>query len=339
MGGGVFSSATYSSARDARLKSGIRDFDYDHRIKTGKAKGIHVDLDPKKVAGASSLLAGKIVRESRDSDEHPNSTPIAMIFDVTGSMGTIPVTLQKKLCALMDVIIAKTELPDPQILVGAVGDTTCDHYPFQIGQFESDNRFDDALRNIILEAGGGGQNKESYGLAWYWAARHTATDAWEKRGKKGYLITMGDEMPWPTVPRDAVRMIFGASIEADLSIEECLAQAQERWEIFHIHAEDGSYPSTGRGTDIVRRWRELLGERLVLVQDSNLVCEVIAGLILMLEQAADLDRVVKDVGVKGRDADVVKNALVPVSGSVPAHVATGGLPAGHGKAGGGLANV
>jgi hypothetical protein len=40
---------------------------------------------------------GVAQRESRDSDAHPQSLAIAVIFDVTGSMGSIPVTLQKKL--------------------------------------------------------------------------------------------------------------------------------------------------------------------------------------------------------------------------------------------------
>ena len=186
MGGGSWDSGMYDDATYDRVSSGVDDFDYTNKVRAGAESGIHTTLDPKTVAGPSSQLAGKNVRESRDSDEHPESLPVAIIFDVTGSMGGIPRMLQKKLANLMDVITQKAGVPDVQVLVGAVGDSYADEYPFQVGQFESDNRFDEQLRNIILEGGGGGQVMESYGLAYRFAAYHTATDAFDKRGKKGY---------------------------------------------------------------------------------------------------------------------------------------------------------
>lgn len=337
MGGGSWDTGKYRSAASTRAAAGVDDFDYDVKVKSGAVTGIHASLDPKTVAGSSSPLAGQNVRESRDNDDHPESVPIAVFFDVTGSMKSIPRTLQTKLASLMDVIIAKAHLKDPQILVGAIGDAYCDRYPFQVGQFESDNRFDEALRSIILEGGGGGQVKESYGLAYRFAAYHTATDAWEKRGKKGYLFTMGDEMPWPTVTKEEVRTIFGVEAEADETVEDLIAKASEQWEIFHLFSMDGSYPHL---TNVHDRWRALLGERFIKVEDSSLVCEIIAGLIYMLETAADVDTVVNDIGLKGKDGASVKNALVPVSkGGVPRHVAKGNLPSKRGKGAGGVSRI
>ena len=49
------------------------------------------DLDDSVEAG--SVLQGsevKSLREAYDNDEHPESLPIAVIFDVTGSMGNLP---------------------------------------------------------------------------------------------------------------------------------------------------------------------------------------------------------------------------------------------------------
>lgn len=331
MGGGRWSTDDYTVARTTRAARGIDDFDYDRKVKTGVVTGINPDLDPKKVAGPTSPVAGKPIRESRDSDEHPESLPIAIIFDVTGSMGGIPKVLQSKLAKLMDVVIAKADIKDPQILVGAVGDSTCDRYPFQVGQFESDNRFDEQLRNIILEGGGGGQVMESYGLAYRFAAYHTVTDSFVKRGKKGYFFTMGDERFWPTVTSEDVQRIFGVQAEDDETVEDLLAKVQERWEVFHLFAMDGSYPDR---TDIHDAWRKLLGERFIKVEDSSLVCEVIAGLIHMLETAYDVDRVIADIGLTGKAKSAVKNALVPIAGSrLPAHLATGDVPDAHGDGG------
>jgi hypothetical protein len=337
MGGGSWDPGAYRAAAANRVSKGVDDFDYDKKVKSGKASGVNANLDPTKVAGSTSPLAGQNVRESRDSDEHPESVPIAVFFDVTGSMGGIPRTLQTKLASLMDVIIAKAHLKDPQILVGAIGDSTCDTYPFQVGQFESDNRFDEALRSIILESGGGGQNMESYALAYRFAAYHTATDSFEKRGKKGYLFTMGDEMPWPTVTKNDVLRIFGVEAEGDETVEELIVKAQEKWEIFHLFSMDGSFATATRIHD---RWRNLLGERFVKVDDSSLVCEIIAGLIYMLETAADVDTIVNDIGLKGAAGASVKNALVPVSqGRVPSHVAKGSVPSKRGKGASGVSRI
>ena len=76
---------------------------------------------------------------------------------------------------------------------GAVLDATCDRVPLQVGQFESDNRMDEHLGNMVLEGGGGGQMTESYELAMYFMARHTAIDCHEKRRRRGYLFIIGDE--------------------------------------------------------------------------------------------------------------------------------------------------
>lgn len=309
MGNGRWDSGAYFAASSARRAAGIDDFDYTVKVSTGKASGVHATLDPLGMKNPDASKYRFPLRESRDTDEHPDSIPIAMIFDVTGSMGQIPKVLQQKLARLMDVVIDKAGIPDPQILVGAVGDSTCDQYPLQVGQFESSNLFDEQLRNIIVERGGGGQNMESYALAYRFAADHTATDAFEKRGKKGYFFTMGDEMPWPTVTVRDVSRLFGVEAAEDETVESLIARASERWEIFHLFSLDGSYRNDTRVHD---RWRKLLGERLVMVEDSSLVCEIIAGLVHMLETAYDIDRVVHDIGLSGAAASAVKNALVPV---------------------------
>lgn len=338
MGGGKWDTSVYHTATTTRRAKGIDDFDYHAKVVTGKASGIHPDLDPSKVAGPTSPLAGQPIRESRDNDEHPNSLPVVAIFDVTGSNIRAARTLQGKLPKLMDTVIEKVGLPDPQVLVGGVGDSTCDKYPLQVGQFESDNRFDEQLRNLILEGGGGGQHQESYGLAYRFAAYHTAHDAFEKRGKKGYFFTMGDEAPWPTVTARDVQKIFGVSAEKDESIEDLIAKASEKWEIYHIFCMDGSYDPETHG--IGDRWRELLGERFVKIEDSNLICEFIAGIVAVLESARSVDTVVDhDLGLTGHAAKVVKNALVPIAGRLPAHVAAGAVPTAHGGAASGVSRI
>jgi hypothetical protein len=166
MGSGIWSTDVYDAAARYRPASGASAFAYSD----GGARTAHPALDPRGVA----------VRESRDSDEHPASVAIAVLFDVTGSMGTVPRTLQAKLPKLLGLLLCKGYVQHPQILFGAIGDAACDRVPLQIGQFESDNRMDGDQGRIVIEGGGGGQLTESYELAMYFMARHTGlvlTDA------------------------------------------------------------------------------------------------------------------------------------------------------------------
>src|ERR1700760_193112 len=187
MGSGRWSADVYETA--ARLRGRKSAFSYSD----SGAHTVHPSLDPFDV--------GK--RESRDSAEHPQSLAISVLFDVTGSMGSVPRKLQQKLPQLHGLLKQKDYVRDPQLMFGAIGDATCDQAPLQVGQFESDNRMDKDLERILLEGGGGGQKTESYELAMYFMARHTVTDCFEKRGKRGYLFVIGDEMPYPAAkPRE-----------------------------------------------------------------------------------------------------------------------------------------
>ena len=285
MGSGSFSNKKYVDDTTFRRSTGKKDFGYSDDVHSGRAHGIHESLDPMQIKNG--------VRESRDSDEHPNSLPIAVFFDVTGSMHWIPEALQKKLVTLMDVVKNAANIADPQILMGAIGDSTCDKFPFQVGQFESDNRFDEQLRNIILEGGGGGQHMESYALAYCFMANHTESDSFEKRGKKGYFFTIGDEAFWPKVSVNDLKTIFNVGSQLDFTMEELAATVRTKWHVFHLHANEGSY----RDNPIVLNpWRELLGERVIVVEDAKKVCEIIAGLILSIETAQHVDSVMSHLG-------------------------------------------
>jgi hypothetical protein len=66
-------------------------------------------------------------------------------------MGAVPRTLQKKLPRLLGLLKDNRYVQDPQLMFGAIGDATCDRAPLQVGQFESDNRMERHLENILPE--------------------------------------------------------------------------------------------------------------------------------------------------------------------------------------------
>ena len=112
-----------------------------HRaIKAGYASKAANEIfkqNSKRMAHESMMPNGIAFREARDSEAHPNSIPIILGLDVTGSMGHIPHELIKEgLPKLMGGII-QGGIPDPALLFLGIGDHECDRFPLQVGQFES----------------------------------------------------------------------------------------------------------------------------------------------------------------------------------------------------------
>lgn len=321
MGGGSWSGATYASVNAMRSSTGKSDFDYSDtttRTTPPSSWKTHADLDPKGVA----------FRESRDSDEHPDSVAIAVLFDVTGSMSGVPRQLVKKLPDLFGLLLRKGYVEHPQILMGAIGDATCDRTPLQVGQFESDNRVDDNLANILLEGGGGGQTTESYELAAYFMSRHTAIDCYEKRGHRGYLFIIGDESPYNRVKPNEVSTVLGETLEQAIDTQAIFDELSEKWDVYLIRPGGATYrPGEATGDSIIEGWRKILGPQHVIdLEDADNVCETIALTIGLGEDAIDLDEGLGHLEEIGSDAGAsVGKALAHIGGS--GSVATGDAPA------------
>lgn len=217
---------------------------------------------------------GVIFREARDSDVHPNTVPIILGLDVTGSMGHIPHELIKEgLPKLMGGII-QGGVPDPALLFLGIGDHECDRYPLQVGQFESgDEELDMWLTRTYIEGGGGGNAGESYLLAWYFAAFHTKTDAFEKRGQKGLLFTVGDEPGLKTLPASAIKEIMGQGQQTYTHLE-LLAEAQKKYDVYHI-----SVLHSGQAINADVEWKELLGQNCLSIEDHREIPNVIKKII------------------------------------------------------------
>lgn len=77
------------------------------------------------------------VREARDSEEHPNSFPIIIALDVTGSMGRIPYELITEGFPKLMKKIMDEGVQDLQVCFVGIGDHYTDRAPIQVGQFES----------------------------------------------------------------------------------------------------------------------------------------------------------------------------------------------------------
>ncbi|MEM6378445.1 MAG: hypothetical protein AAF705_09535 [Bacteroidota bacterium] len=221
------------------------------------------------------------IRESRDSQQHPNSLAIGIFLDVTGSMGRIPeLLIRQKLGTLMDTMLDHG-VADPQVMFSAIGDQFTDLAPLQVGQFESGaNEMNHGLSQIFLEGGGGGQARESYQLAWLIAGRHTSIDCFEKRGQKGFLFTVGDEMSWDQLDGPYLQQLMGYSEAYHISSRDLLTEAQEKYHVYHIHINETGYKNNPQ---VMNYWQSLLGEQFIVLENHLALAELIASIVAMVQ--------------------------------------------------------
>ena len=278
MGSGSYSSAAYADASRVR--------GYAHKS-TNELFQNTLCADVNTLAGSFNIgarvnntnvkpeMLSVGVRESRDSTEHPHTTPIIIALDVTGSMYDTPEHMIKEQFPKLMEKLEQLGIQDPQLLFMAIGDHECDSYPIQAGQFESDtNKILDSLQAFYLEGGGGGNYGESYLLAWIVAGYHTEIDSFYKRGRKGYLFTVGDEpcleeITGPDLEK-TLKYQKGASM---ITAQEALQKAREQYNVWHVHISDASRR--------LKRdyWERLVGKDNLLESKSSEIANTIARTI------------------------------------------------------------
>jgi len=304
MGGGSYSSkdwGTYSSTRkldDAGTK--VHDI--------YKSRGMDASLDPK----------GFKFRESVDSDDNPESTPIILGADVTGSMSAVLDALMRKSLPLVcKEIYDRRAVSNPHICTLAIGDVECDQAPLQATQFEADIRIFESLEKLWLESGGGGNNHESYTLAWYFAKFRTKTDSFVKRGRKGFIFTFGDEEVTPVLTRANLAKHLGDSTERDYTASELFELVRDEWHIYHVIIRQGG---DGKKPEVKASWEAVIGPQYVIpLDDYTKLGETIVTLMEMHKGKS-----LKDVTATwdGSTSVVVSNALANVGDLSPAVIRT-----------------
>lgn len=263
MGGG-----SYSSTR--RYDSGRTEFFANNSMAENfQEKSMNLAMNPH----------GIKLRESRDSDEHPESLAIVLALDVTGSMGSIPQYLVGTgLPHLMDKLI-EGGIADPQVLFLGIGDHECgDQAPLQVGQFESsDELLDHWLTKLYIEGGGGGNDGESYLLAWYFAGDHTDIDCYNKRKQKGFLFTVGDEKCLPDIQGRRLKKIMGEGEFSNASSAALLDRARAKYHVRHLHLKEGF---NGQREEVMDEWKQRMRDDLIVIDHKEAVADKIASLII-----------------------------------------------------------
>ena len=272
MGGGHWTS---SAVRDyTSTTRGMSLDDYTTRTFSTqeffKSRDLAEELDPYKV-----------VRECRDSKEHPNTLPVILALDVTGSMGDAAIKTAQALNEIMTTFLS-SKFKDVEFCTMGIGDLAYDRVPIQMSQFESDIRIAEQLDKIYFEGGGGGNSYESYTAAWYMGLYHCKLDCW-KRNKKGIIITMGDELPNPYLPSKRLSKVVGDNIQKGATDTDNLYKlVTKKFDVYHISIddEDTCYELYNRDYDLDSEWSHLLGKDNYFVSSLNKLPAIITTIIL-----------------------------------------------------------
>ena len=198
----------------------------------------------------------KVTRECCDSAEHPQTIPVILALDVTGSMGDSAKEVATKLNIIMTDLYSKVK--DVEFMIMGVGDFAYDDAPLQVSQFESDIRIAEQMDKIWFEEGGGGNSYESYTAPWYFGTKHCKLDCWN-RGRKGIIITLGDENLNPYLPYKKLARVTGDTLQGDVETKDLYKEASEKFDIYHIYVDHHGYQYADMNT-----WTDVLPKQNVM---------------------------------------------------------------------------
>lgn len=274
MGSGCWSEVNYtcyasSMGRSFNVATRSIDDSYACAQEVYKTNRLNESLDPK-----------GIIRECCDSEEHPASFPVILALDVTGSMGDSAIEVSKKLNIIMTE--AYKNVKDVEFAIMGIGDLAYDEGPIQMSQFESDVRIAENLDKIWFEAGGGGNSYESYTAAWYMGSRHTKLDCW-KRGRKGLIITLGDEPLNPYLPKNALSDATGDGVQADVETKDLYKETIEKYDIKHIVVKHG-YQSDSYFENCKKSFADVIGSENVFIAGVEDVTKLVTQIIVDAEE-------------------------------------------------------
>ncbi|MCR4792653.1 MAG: hypothetical protein K5871_07875 [Lachnospiraceae bacterium] len=231
MGRGSYTAADWNKLKNSRNLTNAKD-----EKEIFKSKTCDQRFDPRYIQ----------TREARDSEDHPESLPIIIGLDVTASMGYLAEKVAKEsLNETMMKLYSTNAVKDPALMFAAYGDAN-DEYPLQVTQFESDIRIAEQLLDLWLENGGSGMVVPN--LLWYFAAKHTSLDNFEKRHKKGFIFTIGDEADCRDDSEyNALVSLYPGILgeKVEMRVPEMLKAAQEKFEVFHIFLNDSYTKAPG----------------------------------------------------------------------------------------------
>lgn len=233
-------------------------------------------------------------------------SPLVLLLDGTGSMGTLPRIFCDKVPMIAGQIAVQKYLDDAIVSLAIVGDVTCDRGPIQVCDFAKIRDLDPWLQKLWIEGGGGGQHFESYEFMAYFYARLYDM----KNARIPMLIFTGDESFREELSAEKLRKHFGGQHQ-DVSSFTVFNELKEKFNgnVFLIHRYYGGYDLDA---EITAQWQKALGrENVVRLKTDTAVGDIILGVIALASGSRTLDQYIEDI--KNRPLKMGKLTFKPQS--------------------------
>ena len=109
------------------------------------------------------------------------------------------------------------------------------------------------------------------------AARHTVLDCW-KRGRRGLIITMGDEPLNPVLPGRILAGVTGDPLQGDVRTGDLYREVLAKYAVYHINVEHGHSETFRRAA--MDAWSRALDRRHLMECTVEGISQAIVRIIL-----------------------------------------------------------
>lgn len=219
----------------------------------------------------------KTYPEAKHALKSSASNVIIVVVDVTKSMNTWPAEIFARLPTFFIEACEYLESDDLEILFIAHGDVRTDNFPVQVSRFGKGSELDAILASFYTKCGGGGQGDESQEIVAYYLLKQVDTSS----AQNVYTFFITDEAACDDIDPRYVAEHLNIPMDLELTqTKDVFAALQRKGKVFTILCEtkNNSY----NPAEIKKRWEQNIGDRIISLNDSRRVVDVMLGAIAKL---------------------------------------------------------
>lgn len=114
-------------------------------------------------------------------------------------------------------------------------------------------------------------------MVWQFADHHTDCDWINIRGKKGVIISIGDDAVHKSISSEEIKRLFGKKLQS-VTTSGLLSNIQSCWDVYHITLNDYN----GKDKNLQKQWNDLLGDHHTVTEGGkgDDIPKIISGMIL-----------------------------------------------------------
>lgn len=122
---------------------------------------------------------------------------------------------------------------------------------------------------------------------------HSSLDCW-KQGRKGVIITIGDELLNPYLPHKTLSYVTGDNLQGDIETSQLYDVAKEKFDIYHIDVAHGFRSSYQDSR--VKDFAETIGKSHCFPTNLDNISDTIIEIIDSVQQDNNVVNIINQNG-------------------------------------------